>query len=87
MHKRVEEALDLAADAEALVCRAEANLEAADSFLAKDIAATELAEAVGMEASGGGFRNPLGRLRTLGLIEYPDRGRVRARDVLFLEGR
>jgi hypothetical protein len=26
-----------------------------------------------------------GRLRSLGLIEYPERGHVRARDILFLD--
>lgn len=50
-----------------------------------DIGADELAEKVGMEPSGGGFRNPLGRLRTLGLIDYPARGQVVALPVLFLE--
>jgi len=43
-----------------------------------------VAEAVSMEASGGGFRNPVSKLKTLGLIEYPQRGYVRARDVLFI---
>jgi hypothetical protein len=28
----------------------------------------------------------LGRLRTLGLVDYPERGLVRAAAVLFLEG-
>ena len=50
-----------------------------------DIGTDELAEKVGMEPSGGGFRNPLGRLRTLGLIDYPERGQVVAQPVLFLE--
>jgi len=49
------------------------------------IGADELAAKVGMELSGGGFRNPLGRLRTLGLIDYPERGQVVALPVLFLE--
>ena len=49
------------------------------------IDAEELAARVGMAASGGGFRNPLGRLRTLGLIDYPERGQVVALPVLFLE--
>jgi len=35
-------------------------------------------------AQGGAFNNPLGRLRSLGLIEYPERGKVRARDILFV---
>jgi hypothetical protein len=33
-----------------------------------------------------GFVNAIGRLRTLGFIEYPQSGFVRARDLLFLEG-
>lgn len=32
---------------------------------------------------GGGFNNPLGRLRTLGLIDYPSTGYAVALDVLF----
>ncbi len=31
-----------------------------------------------------GFRNSLGRLRTLGLVEYPGPGMVRASGALFL---
>lgn len=45
---------------------------------------SELAEAAGY-ALGGAFNNPLGRLRSLGLIDYPERGTARARDLLFLE--
>ena len=37
-----------------------------------------------MEPTGGGFRNPLGRLRTLGLVEYSAPGMVRASGALFL---
>ena len=33
-----------------------------------------------------GFEKALGRLRTLGLVEYPERGTARARDILFPEG-
>lgn len=44
----------------------------------------ELARRTGY-AIGGAFNNPRGHLRTLGLIEYPDRGMVRARRLLFLE--
>lgn len=39
----------------------------------------------GYEPGGGAFNNPRGRLRSLGLIEYPERGAVRARELLFLE--
>jgi hypothetical protein len=33
----------------------------------------------------GGFREPLGSLRELGLIDYPERGRVVAKSLLFVE--
>jgi hypothetical protein len=44
----------------------------------------ECAQASGY-AQGGAFNNPLGRLRSLGLIEYPQPGSVVALPVLFLE--
>lgn len=44
-----------------------------------------LAAAAGYEnARSKGFVNPLGRLRSLGFIEYPAPGAVRAREILFL---
>lgn len=45
----------------------------------------ELARAAGYEPGGGAFNNPRGRLRTLGLVEYPERGKVAARPLLFLD--
>jgi hypothetical protein len=48
-----------------------------------DIAKDELAERTGYTAGSGGFNNPCGRLRTLGLVEYPQPGKVVARDLLF----
>jgi uncharacterized protein len=42
-----------------------------------------LADAAGYTAGAGAFNNPRGRLKTLGLIEYPQSGMVRARDLLF----
>lgn len=45
-----------------------------------------LAEASGYSPGGGAFANPRGRLKTLGLVEYPEPGVVRARDILFPEG-
>jgi hypothetical protein len=45
----------------------------------------DLARAAGYEPGGGAFNNPRGRLRSLGLIDYPERGQVVARDILFLE--
>jgi hypothetical protein len=44
----------------------------------------ELAAAAGYTAGAGAFNNPRGRLRSLGLVDYPQPGRVVARDVLFL---
>ena len=43
----------------------------------------ELAERAGYTNGGGGYNNPRGRLRTLGLVEYVQGGYVRARDILF----
>lgn len=39
----------------------------------------------GYTTGGGAYNNPRGRLRTLGLIEYPSPGMVRAKDLLFLK--
>lgn len=44
-----------------------------------------LAQAAGYTAGAGAFNNPRGRLRSLGLVEYPHPGHVVARPVLFLE--
>jgi uncharacterized protein len=46
---------------------------------------TELATAVGNSATSSGFANNLGALRSLGLIDYPQRGQVMATDLLFPE--
>lgn len=51
------------------------------------MANAELAEAAGYGAGGGAFNNPKGRLRTLGLVDYPAPGQVVARDILFPEAR
>jgi uncharacterized protein len=45
----------------------------------------ELAHIAGYTLGSGGFNNPKGRLRTLGLIEYLSGGLVKARDILFIE--
>lgn len=45
----------------------------------------ELAAKAGYADGGGAFNNPRGRLRSLGLIAYPDKGMVVARPILFLE--
>jgi hypothetical protein len=36
----------------------------------------DLARLAGCELGGGAFNNPLGRLQTMGLIEYPGKGQV-----------
>jgi uncharacterized protein len=47
------------------------------------IGVDHLATESGYEAGGGAFNNTRGRLRTLGLAEYPKPGLVRAADLLF----
>lgn len=44
----------------------------------------ELASLAGYAVGTGGFNNPKGRLRTLGLVEYPSAGMVKARKILFI---
>ena len=51
----------------------------------KALGDTELAEVSRYTAGSGAFNNPKGRLRSLGLIEYPQPREARARDLLFLE--
>jgi hypothetical protein len=58
-------------------------LEAAIAAYPDDIGSEELAEAAGASPTSSGFANNKGRLRSLGLIDYPSQGRVRAGDVLF----
>jgi hypothetical protein len=49
---------------------------------------TNLAAAAGYgNLASKGFANAIGRLRSLGFIDYPSRGQVVAMPVLFLEGR
>lgn len=43
-----------------------------------------LANQTGLEPTSGGFRNYLGRMRTLGFVEYPQPGQVKAADWLYL---
>lgn len=52
-----------------------------------DITDSELAHRTGYTAGGGGFNNPKGRLRTLGLVTYPQSRTVRAADLLFPNGK
>ena len=51
----------------------------------KDLANEDLAQQSGYTAGAGAFNNPRGRLRSLGLIEYPSPGRVVAKPLLFLD--
>lgn len=50
------------------------------------ITRASLATAASEAATGGAFQNKLGRLRTLGFVEYPQSGHVVATDLLFPEG-
>lgn len=61
-------------------------LEAALTAYPSDMTRDELALAIDSTAGNGHFKNTLGDLRTLGVIHYPQPGRVRATDVLFPEG-
>jgi len=45
----------------------------------------QLADAAGASATSSAYGNNLGALRSAGMIDYPDRGLVRAADWLFLE--
>jgi Mn-dependent DtxR family transcriptional regulator len=47
------------------------------------IAKETLAKRLDVSPESGSYANNLGRLRTLGVIDYPRRGYVRAKDVLF----
>lgn len=47
------------------------------------VAKDDLADIVGVSRTSGGYFNNLGRLRTLGAIDYPQKGMVRAADILF----
>lgn len=57
-------------------------LEAHPSEMANET----LADRTGYTHGGGSFNNTRGRLRSLGLIEYPRAGFARARDILFPRG-
>jgi len=52
----------------------------------EDISKNDLAVRIGVSERSGGYFNNLGRLRTLGVIDYPAPGRVVATDLLFPEG-
>lgn len=48
------------------------------------ISADSVAQIAGYAPGAGSFNNPKGRLRTLGLIDYPSGGMCKASDFLFL---
>lgn len=84
---------DIGGDAEELQ---QAVLEACDGPMARilqvvieahpnAISKEELAAKAGYAEGGGAFQNPLGRLRTCSLIDYPQKGMVKAEPFLFLE--
>lgn len=52
-----------------------------------DLSREDLADAIDVSRTSGGYFNNLGALRTLGVIDYPSPGRVVALPVLFLEDR
>lgn len=60
-------------------------LEAVHGFYPEAITKSQLAEITEFSESGGGFNNYLGHMRTLGFIDYPQKGYVRASDWLFIE--
>jgi uncharacterized protein len=53
----------------------------------EELSRDELGARTDYDAGGGRFTNVVGKLRTLGLVEYPMQGLVRAAPVLFLEDR
>ena len=59
-------------------------LEALTQTYPTGLSKEEVATGAGYEASGGGFNNALGRLRTLELVQ--GRGGLRASDSLFERG-
>lgn len=50
-----------------------------------DLLKSECAEQIGVSSISGSYGNNLGRLRTLGAIDYPTTGRVKASHLLFPE--
>lgn len=52
----------------------------------QSIAKSVLADLVGVQASSGSYGNNLGAMRTMGAIDYPSKGMVRASDLLFPAG-
>jgi Helicase HerA, central domain len=62
-------------------------LEALIPVYPKSVNKDDLADAIGVSPTSGGYFNNLGSLRSLGLVDYPQPGTVAAQPVLFLEER
>jgi len=73
-----EQVLSMVSGSQATILRA--LIEAHPNYLPKSV----LAEKVGQSPTSGGYFNNLGRLRTLGLIDYPQPGAAVAAEILFL---
>lgn len=56
-----------------------------DNAGAEELPKDQLAEKAGYSPIGGAFGNPVGALRTKGLLDYPRQGVVKAADWLFVE--
>ena len=57
------------------------------NFYPKSLPRENLAERAGYtNTASKGFANAIGRLRSLGFIEYPERGTIRAAKVLLPDG-
>jgi len=74
-------ALDAVTNAQAAILRALIDV------YPEELSREDLADTVGVPATSGGFKNNLGALRTLELIDYPSPGVVTALPVLFPEER
>lgn len=61
-------------------------LEALIALYPNDISKIDLAQTVNKQSGSGGYNNNLSGLRTLGAIDYPTPGRVKASNLLFPEG-
>ena len=62
-------------------------LNAVIAVYPNDISRDDLGAAAEYSPTSGGFNNLLGSLRSLGLIDYPSRGMIRAEDILFIGGK
>lgn len=59
-------------------------LEVAHRVHPQMISKSKLAEALGFSETSGGFNNYLGHMRTLGFIDYPQKGHVKVSDWMFI---